>query len=119
MFRLATIFTLVAFALYANSAAALWSVYAVASDAITAEYCINRTDPCCHGRCHMTAETDHEERDAVPTAASSALKLEPMLAAAPDSWPAPAAPATFGSPASSATLAGIHRLPDHPPPHLA
>jgi hypothetical protein len=39
----------------------LWISYYLNADRITQEYCVNRTSPSCHGKCHMKEMQDRQE----------------------------------------------------------
>lgn len=105
---------LVTFALYVEGGAVAWGLYAMFADQIAAAYCVNPTNPCCRGKCHMASATEKDRRQGT-SAEIAAIKTLPFvessaipapLAAPAESFPTRnAGPPPVGHPASI----------DHPP----
>jgi hypothetical protein len=69
--RIAHILTLALFFCYANSSPILWSIYFAFEDEIAQQYCVNKSDKRCHGKCHIRAVDEGK-----PAQESDTRKLE-------------------------------------------
>lgn len=52
---------LLLFTLHVQSAPVLWSLYYANADTIAAAYCVNPSNPKCHGRCHIAKVTKQQQ----------------------------------------------------------
>ncbi|MBS1913744.1 MAG: hypothetical protein JST22_17285 [Bacteroidetes bacterium] len=119
MRRALTILALFTFAIYANGIVAIWSCYYAASDAIAAVHCVNRSNPCCHGKCYVSRLACNTQSGSAPSSATSTLKLSPYVIQSGEEIPAPAPVPAPHRDADTDTRAGTPRAIDHPPPFLA
>lgn len=53
---------LTTFTLYVEGGVVAWGLYAIFADQIAAAYCVNPTNPCCHGKCHMRSATEKDRK---------------------------------------------------------
>lgn len=52
---------LLLFTLHVQSAPFLWSLYYANADTIASAYCVNPSNPGCHGRCHIAKVTEQQK----------------------------------------------------------
>ncbi|HVZ39900.1 MAG TPA: hypothetical protein VHI13_11530 [Candidatus Kapabacteria bacterium] len=119
MRRAFTILALFTFAIYADGIVAIWSCYYAASDAIAAAHCVNRSNPCCHGKCYVSRLACNTQTGSAPSSAASTLKLSPYVLQSGEEIPAPAPAPVAHCDAAADTHAGAPPAIDHPPPFPA
>jgi hypothetical protein len=116
MKRIARTILLILFTLYANGSPVAWVVYAFQADSIAAAYCVNPTNPACHGKCHVNTASNEQRKGSAP---SDRVMLEKSLPA-PFVLSAPsyriASTTEFLPPDGADIMAGHPASIYHPPP---
>ncbi len=115
MRRLTTIVALLAFALYGNISVVLWACYYVSEDAMAAAYCVNRSNPRCHGKCHVAKMTSDEQTGTRPISPVLTMKMAPFVLAEAGGLQTSPRPRSRHHDASAAALDGTPQPIDHPP----
>lgn len=115
MRRLVTIVALLAFTLYGNTSVVLWACYYASADAIAAAYCVNRANPCCHGKCHVARMTNDEQTGSTPISPVLTMKIAPFILAEQGTMHRPTRPCAWHREAPAPARDGVTRPIDHPP----
>ena len=115
MKRIARTILLLLFTLYANGGPAAWIVYALQADSIAAAYCVNPTNPACHGKCHVNTVTEQQRKGSAPQMRVVLEKSLPAPSILPASPLHPTDDPAFASLDDAIPLAGHPVGVDHPP----
>lgn len=107
---------LLLFTLHVQSAPVLWSLYYVNADDIAATYCVNRSNPKCHGRCHIAKTAEQQQNHSGSQSEHPPERPMPfiMIPAAEQS-PTQIRPQTYSS-STDRLMRGFSDRIDHPPP---
>ncbi len=113
------VIVLLLFTLYVQSGAMTWAVYYLFADDIAAAFCVNPTNPACHGRCHMTQITEKQQKHDAPGVEINIEKPLPFVSG----WSQPVAftdmLTTLYHSADAPLIDGVSTEIDHPPPILS
>lgn len=115
MRRLVTIVALLTFTLYGNTSVVLWACYYVSEDAVAAAYCVNRSNPCCHGKCHVARMTSDEQTGTTPMSPVLTMKMAPFVLVGSGALQPPARSRSPHHDASADARDGVVPPIDHPP----
>jgi hypothetical protein len=107
---------LLLFTLYVQSVPAYWVLYALFADRIAIVYCVNPGNPACHGRCHIVATTQKQERQDAPASEIRLEKPQVFIIDAPSPEAVAGSEGTYrGSPLAE-LAEGVRPGIEHPPP---
>lgn len=103
------------FTMHVEGGAVAWGLYGIFADQIAAVYCVNPTNPCCHGKCHMVSSTEKERKQGGATLEAAFPKVEAFVADRHVPPPLVTSAEPFPQIERQFTSTGFPRSLDHPP----